>query len=408
MLLGMEARSSGKSCECNQLIYAPRHLASYFESALRQQQPPSQAKRGRARWVEPRPRGLWNSGQSCHLGAAVVALSAVPVLREWLRQQETPYRSPFALVKHYLLEAAPSSGYRRALDPRPVLSMLEQAGWKSRHAQDAHETMARLLEILEDWSVLNSTGNAGQFRMSSEGLNGRGVPLCLARVQPARFHSTPRWGRIPFSALNASSSECHTCGYVSSVSFQPNFLLTLPVPGFEQTLSELLVNTYMSAEKIEMRCDQCLRLGVHTWSSNIKRFPEMLVVHLQKAIYLLGGVGASDRRVSLSRRLEIPVKGSDGNITRIERYTLRSVVRHRGNANSRNSHFDAVLGQPCSSVRDGLLALASLPRWWHVDDDFVSHCDDGLALNPLHAYLVIYDSQRTVPMSKLKLEACRA
>lgn len=404
----MEARSAGKSCECSGLIYAPRLQASYFESALRQKLPRSQTKKGRPRWVEARPRGLWNSGQSCHLGAAVVALSAVPVLREWLLRQETTYQSPFALVKHYLLEAAPSSGYRRPLDPRPVLSMLEQSGWKSRHAQDAHETMARLLEILEDWSVLRSTRDTGQVRMSSEGLNGCGVPLCFARVQPARLHLIPRWGRIPFSALNASWSKCHTCGYVSSVSFQPNFLLTLPVPRFERTLAELLVSTYMSAEKIEMRCDHCLQLGVHTWSSNIKRFPEMLVVHLQKAIYLPGGVGASDRRVALSRRLDLPVRGSDGTVKRIEQYMLRSVVRHRGNANSRNSHFDAVLGQQCDGVRYGLLALASLPRWWHVDDAFVWHCDDDLALNPLHAYLVIYDNQKSVPISKLELEAFRA
>lgn len=405
----MEARSPANYCECTKLIHAPRLQASYSESAVKQQQASSPTKIVRGGWVEPRPRGLWNSGQSCHLGSAVVALSAVPALREWLIEHTTTFESPFSLVKRYLLESAPSSGYRRALDPRPVLTLLEESGWKSRHAQDAHETMARLLEILEDGSVVSNAQKTTPFKMrTAQDLNSCRVSLSFGKVQPARTDATKRLSRSPFSALVASSNECHSCGYVSPTSFQPNFLLTLPVPGFEETLSELLVNTYMSAEKIEMRCDHCMQLGMHTRSSNIKRFPDVLVLHLQKAIYLRGGVGASDRRVALSRRLNIPVRGVDESVRTIESYTLRSVVRHRGSANTWNSHFDAVLAQDCDGVRHGLLGLATMPRWWHIDDKYVSRCDANLALNRAQAYLVIYDNRQRVPVRKLRLEAFHA
>lgn len=399
----MEACNASNFSEITNLVYAPLLRASYSRSDLKSQNGSSTARRIRRGWNEPKPRGLWNSGQSCHLGSAIVALSAIPALRDWLSQFNKHFESPFSILTNYLLQLAPASGYRRALDPRPALALLEQSGWKSRHAQDAHETMARVLEILEDGSLMSDDQRAFPLKVKkAHDLDCPSSLLCLGRVQPVFTNMRKRWGRSPFSALAASSNHCHSCGYESPTSLQSNFLLTLPVPRLEQTLSELLVNTWMSSEQLEMRCDDCMTFGAHTRSSSITRFPEVLVLHLQKAIYLAGGVGSSHRHVALTRRLEIPVPGVDGKVRRVERYVLRSVVRHTGVANSRSSHFNAVVAQDCSNIAHGLLGLVATSRWWLVDDDHVLHCSDRLALNPAQAYLVVYDNRSSISARQFK------
>lgn len=392
----MKAKSSPICCENSKLIYAPRLQASFRSFASKEQLVPTRRKRTRDEWIEPRPRGLWNSGQSCHLGSVIAALSAVSMLRDWLIEQDTTsvYETPFSLVKHYILECAPSSAYRRALDPRPLLTLLEQSGWKSRHARDAHETMARLLEILEDGYVAQSnqgTSPLGLGWRSEPG--GCGTSLCYGKPPMADVAIGKRKRGPPFSALLSSSNKCHSCGFKSPTSFQSSFLLTLPIPRYERTLSELFYNTYMRGEEIDMRCDHCMQLGLHTRFLEMKRFPGVLVLHLQKAIYGSGIDASTRRQVALSHSLHIPVRVGKKEVARVETYSLRSVVGHKGVANTWSSHFDAVVSRKCEGVCEGLLGLTESRRWFHVDDQHISRCDSDTPLIPSQTYLVVYQRQ---------------
>lgn len=371
------------------LIYAPRLLASLVPDAS-SRETSTKLRRKRNVWLEPKPRGLWNHGQSCHLGSVIAALSAVPILRAWLREHSTTSESRFSLVQQYILECAPSSSSRGALDPRPVLTLLANSGWKSRHAQDAHETMARLLEILEDGFAAIHNPRILKFglRPPYDSAWCRTL-LCQSKLPISSATLMRRVHEPPFSALTASSNHCHTCGYSSPTSFQASLLLTLPIPRFEHTISELFYNAYMRAEEIEMRCGHCSQIGRHTRSTGMKRFPEILVLHLQKAIYGSGVARLQNRPVALTQTLTIPVRGRKG-VGRFETYSLCSVVRHKGVANTRNSHFDAVLGRGCGNAREGLLGLEHNSRWHLVDDEHVSNCIADTALIPSLTYLMVY------------------
>lgn len=117
------------------LLHAPRHGAGdtepFITRARRRQRP------------APAPRGLWSTGLSCHIGAAITSLSALPALRYWVR------RADDGVLVRYLLDAAGAGVPGGPLDPRPVAALLELSGWKPRYAQDAHETLSRILDLLE-------------------------------------------------------------------------------------------------------------------------------------------------------------------------------------------------------------------------------------------------------------------
>lgn len=278
----------------------------------------------------------------------MVALSAVPVLRDWVRQQDGAGDAAFALLRQYLLLLAPARGPTRAVDPRPVLKMLEGAGWKSRHAQDACETMARLLEIIEDCFLRECAERASRprFTLGGEGDVIRGY---MGKLPGVNAWGRGGWGRSPFSTITSSSTRCEQCGYISQTSFQQSIMLTLGLPAASEPLARQVVREYMTDERVEMRCEQCMRYGLTTRRAGIAKLPEVLVLHLQKAIYMRGMVGSAGRGAVFGRRLVLPVF-ADGGLLRVEEFRLRSVVRHHGTAGTWDSHFTALVGQGLSLI----------------------------------------------------------
>lgn len=394
--------------ERNALLFAPRLQQSYNDSdmeelkrALRGQ------RRRRSRASYSRPRGLWNSGQSCHLGASIVALSAATCLRDWVGRQDACNDHSFTIIRKYLFQAAWSRGYERALDPRPVLSLLEGTGWKSRHAQDAHETMAKLLEIIEDFFLLHNIKGSVSQSLSVVSANEDIARCCMGKLPALKTWSRSAWGRSPFSVISSSSNKCHQCGYISPVSFQQSILLTLPVPRSSQPLAKLLLESHMSDEHVEMTCENCHRYGRMTRRLRIAKFPEVLVLHLQKAVFLHGMVSASDKRAVFSTRLAVPVHAADGSLLRVETYRLRSVVRHKGTAGTWDSHFTAVVSQEFRDVHHGLVALAGGERWWHVNDERVSGVEAEAVCNPTYTYMVVYDRRPSVRAKDWKMLSLR-
>lgn len=371
------------------LVFAPRLCKSYTEPIdIR-----STTRKGRAALTKRRrnirPRGLWNTGQSCHLGAAITALSAIPSLRAWLLQMQCEENSQIGLLKLYLLEAA-TSDKRGSLDPRPILQLLEQSGWKSRHAQDSHETIVRIIEMLDNW------GGADRKTTSSCGRGFEHVPTggssarnCLGRL-PVVPETVTREVRLPFSTVTSSSVRCHNCGYVSPRSFQNSYVVSLPISLQRQTLSKHFVQTNMTQETVEMRCETCNVLNRHTRNLNIERLPKVLIVHLQKAVFASGSVGATHGHVLFGEKLSLPLSAAGRRQYSVKTFTLRSVVRHHGGATGRNGHFDCVVSQG-SSASDGLVSLWNVARWWHVSDDSVRQCQALEACDPGPAYLVAYE-----------------
>lgn len=354
------------------------------------------------RWTEPRPLGLWNSGQSCHLGATITALSAVPILREWLKYQKTVTNSPFSLLRRFLLDSIASPSNQCSLDPRPLLGMLEKSGWKSRHAQDAHETMARLLEILDDWCARASANDEAHVRVCTGVIVRHAEHGNADQVGSMEVRIPLRRRRNPFSALLCTRKRCHRCGHEGPMSFQSSLMLTLPAPTQDVSLGELIVKTYMSLERVEARCDECSQIGIHTWMSGIRVLPEVLVVQLQKAVYVGGGLGAATGKTAVPLILALPVRSDDGSIRRFECFSLRSVIRHKGGM-GRDSHFDSVVALDCDSCRFGLVASAQAQRWWHADDSTIEQCDYDMACNPKLVYMVIYEKGKGISEMEMKL-----
>lgn len=373
------------------LVFAPRlHRSLSCTSALPGRNG-SQTKhiQANSRWIEPRPLGLWNSGQSCHLGATITALGAVPLLRDWLKCQRVKTRSSFSVLRQYLLDSLASNSKQGSQDPRPLLSILEKSGWKSRHAQDAHETMARLLEILDDWCVVTNGGEGSDFRAHSGLILWNVVRGSAGKSESPKMRMPSRTKRVPFSTLLWTMKRCEGCGNQGPLSFQPSLMLTLPAPACNVNLVRLIAKTYMSSELVEMKCDQCTQVCMHTWTTGIKMFPQLLVLQLQKAVYTHGGIGTAAGKVAIPRRFMMPTCKGGGKVNR-ECFNLRSVVRHRGGM-GKDSHFDCVVAQDCDDSHYGLVASADLQRWWSVNDDSVLHCDVAAASNPALAYLLIYE-----------------
>lgn len=393
-----------QSCKFSSLILAPWLHQSLISTDVLPWRKGSSvpAAATSLRWTEPRPLGVWNSGQSCHLGATIAALGAVPMLREWLKYQRSITDSPFSLLRRFLLDSVTSSSNQRPLDPRPLLSMLENSGWKSRHAQDAHETMARLLEILDDWCTQISAKDEEHVRVCKGVRVQHEMQGNTGRVGSQEVQIPPRRRRAPFSAMLTTRKRCYRCGYKGPMSFQSSSMLMLPAPTNDVSLGELIVKTYMSSERVEMRCDQCLRVGTHNWMSGIKGLPDVLVVQLQKAVYARGGLTAATGEVAIPQILVLPIRSYDGNIRRFESFSLRSVVHHKGGM-GRESHFDSVVAQDCDDCHFGLLACAPVQRWWHVNDSVVEQCNYAVACNPQLAYMVIYEKRKSIPEKEMKM-----
>lgn len=365
------------------------------------------------------PRGFWNMGRSCHLGATLAALAALPTFRAWACEQNSAIADALrassgdiddrvgdtSSIRHATSSPRPSG--RRAygqnsgsaLDPRPAASSIESPSWRAHEAQDAHETLGRLVDAL-----IKAREGARQ--------------LDRAPDPPP-----------PLKGLTTVVRTCETCGASSDAILHSFSVLSLPLPFADRHLAPAIHEAFAGAETgIMARCDMCGTEEPHTRQHAVARFPKVLAVHLQKA-YLCGGgtdVEASayatvfPERLSLVRGPPVPVpqrmgyqRASDAESptsdddrlsaaavrrrsreaqkpTGVVQYALKSVVHHLGGAGP-SSHFVTTLSSTDSTPADGLAGLVG-GSWWVVDDSTVRNCGRDRALNPRSAYMLFYEA----------------
>lgn len=385
----MNHDSSFSGLESNPLVVAP-HLGATYSDSIPLSASRQFEKEKKRRGIARTPRGLWNAGQSCHLGAAVTALSAVPKLRTWLERRKAPHSSLYAVFQHYLLEAATSTGSRLGLDPRPLLSVLEKTGWKSRHAQDAHETMSRILDILEGWKLAEEKHDRKEC---SAAVLWPEAAVTGCRGRTKLVNSNSRKSLLPYSMITSSTNRCYRCGFSSPRSFQTCAMVMLPASNGSQTLSSLFRKAQITEELVEMNCSECGELCPHIHSTDVERYPEVLILVVQRASFIGRTTAVSTTNVPISSALTLPLAGGRISERQTQTYSLRSVIRHWGGASGHRSHFDAAIKQPGGN-NCGLACVADVPRWWHVDDDRVRPISEAQACESGHAYLIIYDSPR--------------
>lgn len=341
------------------------------------------------------PAGFWNTGQSCHLGATLTALAALPSMQRWARSRDSAIAEALR---------ASVSGSRAPLDPRPAAAQIYASGWSARVAQDAHETLGRLLDALGD--------------------------ECHTRREPDQLPPP----KSPLTGWSAVVRTCTKCGSSSDAILHSFRVLSLPLPTSNRSLISALLNAYASTDtNVEASCDTCERSQSHTRTHSIARFPSVLALHLQKA-YLTSGcsVDATQFSTSFPEKLTLPrgtpipviqrpfrVDGhssprcisANGTTTSfpsgpydtakkhcsalkrsgVVQYSLRSVVQHFGGSGS-SAHFIAVVSGGEGLSHEGLASLCG-GRWWIVDDGRVARCDKATALNPRAAYLLFYERE---------------
>jgi hypothetical protein len=249
---------------------------------------------------------------------------------------------------------ASAAGARRALDPRPAAEAIHSDGWSARDAQDAHETLGRLLDVLQHGEVGGArwhrpgcrrgddAGAAGIF-LASAGLaaeaaaegdaaagaaagavGGRVLPRPRVAVGPAEAAATagstspslqlpPPLAEAPpppppLCGWSAVVRSCVTCGASSDAILHTFAMLSLPLPTSNRTLSRALLDAFASTDTgIEAHCDMCGTAEPHTRQHSIARFPPVLALHLQKA-YLTSGdsISASRHATFFPEELTLP------------------------------------------------------------------------------------------------------
>ncbi|KAI0559112.1 Ubiquitin carboxyl-terminal hydrolase [Gracilaria domingensis] len=302
--------------------------------------------------------------------------------------QPALWRPPISTLADYLLQAASSKDNCGGLDPRPVLALLEKSGWKSRYAQDAHESMLRVLELVEDSiSAFPREGRQrSTFRM---GKSVQTPPLCIGRTELAMD-----WKRRevpPYISTTASWNHCFSCGYTSPISLTESPMILVPVTERSKPLASLVTNAMYSRTRVEMCCDGCGECCTHLHCSEVWRLPRALIILLQRASYGSRGVSITRSQVWFYKYINITRPYRQENRGEVC-YALRSVVRHAGSASGYRSHYDCILRAPESSVK-GIDCADSSSRWWHVDDDHITRSSVQSACDTSHLYLLMFEME---------------
>lgn len=299
---------------------------------------------------------------------------------------------------------ASAAGSRRALDPRAAAREIGGGGWEARVAQDAHETLGRLLDALQFGRVgAGREGEVGVSRGLEEAVGGeeevegmryvggggadvagssrdvsdlggggvrrRAAAAAAAAVVVADMQSQVADASPPLCGWTGVVRECGTCGEKGDAVLHTFAMLSLPLPTSDRTLSRTLLESFASTDTgVEAHCEVCRITGPHTRHHSIARFPRVLALHLQKAYLAAGDTVSAARyathfpeRLTLPRGNPVPVSkqridataaggsadtsgsGASAAGGGTVRYRLRSVVQHYGGSGAA-AHFVAVVG----------------------------------------------------------------
>lgn len=351
-------------------------------------------------YIETKPRGVWSTGPTCHLGATLTALSASPSLRIWLSTRRKRTKQQSAIYEP-LMHAAGGCNSTRSIDPRPALTVLEATGWKASHAQDAHETLGRILDILLEPSSnwYNSLGIKDIVNVLSKKAAGAGrerhdavnpaVDFRMCLNAPAVHHEK----MAPFIGATISTKVCRFCGHVSPSQQVHTTVFSVPASTRDENVRMAFLREYSNSEQLDIQCERCKRPVPHRLFTGIARYPKLLIIHLQRAFFSLGSVGATHHQMVADEELVLPrsTLGKDPVLRKAPvTYRIVSVVQHKGGATGSNSHFTAAVSQQNSEACRGL--RCALPStWWMVDDGHVRLCTKECALHPRNSYLLLYE-----------------
>lgn len=378
------------------LIVAPRLEGSYIDEKPVPKPTCSSRSRPRKRHKPKKPRGMWNSGQSCHLSAIITALSALPSLRHWISNQTVLLNAPIVPLTNSILQAACGTDeHDSAVDPRPVLSLLERDGWKSRFAQDAHETLLRVLELIEDYADvprpdLAAAQSVGWLVVRDE----RRLMHCIGRTEVVMERKLQR--KPPYMSTTASWSVCFQCGHTTPIVLTDSPMLVVSVTAKrEKPLAALISNTMFCKTQVLMRCEGCGEQCTHLHCSEVWRFPKVLITLVQRGTYGALGVSISRTNVWFNDCISIYGPYGRGQKRRELRYGLRSVVRHVGGASGYKSHYDCIVRCP-EACGWGLCGADTKPQWWRVDDARITASGVRQACESSHAYLTLFELEDDV------------
>jgi ubiquitin C-terminal hydrolase len=318
-------------------------------------------------------------------------------MQRWIRSRDSAVaRALCASAVGCADGGAGGAGTAQPLDPRAVAQQIDTGEWRAIEAQDAHETLGRLLTALEE------------------------------EDRSLRVLDQPPPPRAPLYGWSTVIRTCETCGASSDAILQTFSVLSLPLPTSNRSLAPSFIDAFASTDvDVQAHCEMCGSNEPHSRMHSIARFPRVLVLHLQKAFLAPDeSIDASQYSTTFPEVLILPrgnpvppiprklryheeaatangrlvANGTFAQTPRPPpstqhrggvRYNLRGVVQHHGGAGS-SAHFIAVVGGGAGSPEDGLAGLAG-GRWWIVDDGRVRRGTRADALNSQSAYLLFYE-----------------
>lgn len=366
--------AGGLWCRCR----CRRARAQRKRRSVRARSPPSHYP-GAASPRDPRRYpGIANVGNSCYLNSVLQALAAVQAQL----QIEQLARTRCVLELWSVLAALNAPCSAHPLSAAALISAM--GGSLSSEQQDAHEMLQAILALLSNHRT--------RLRANLHSLS---QPRASARslASPANVYPQPAAGMAhadlaPWEGMLVTSVRCLACGSTSRSTQGAVFsVLTLPA---EDTLEHALCR-FLAPEIIADYhcqgggCGGGGKRGCCAKTTCVARWPEVLLIHIQRIAVALGVLHKDDRPVSFPLSMADWPQGvrAAAPSQPSPLYDLAAVVEHHGAISS--GHYTAF-----RRVLDG----AGGARWLYCSDATVA--DVGLGgLCAARPYLLVYARRQT-------------
>ena len=150
-------------------------------------------------------------------------------------------------------------------------------------------------------------------------------------------------------------SRCNT----SSYSFDNSMFLHLDISKKARlTMDELIQNMSESETIDDFKCSSWKKKTSHTKTFYMYKAPKILIVHLKRFEYGYYQAKKVNTIVELDNNLDLACKNST-----TARYSLVSIVHHRGSMNSGHYHWE---------IKDSDASTSGSTKWYSFNDEYVT------------------------------------